>query len=66
MMVVVMVATVIVPAKEIFARGVSENILCVACMIAHRNNEMINLIAKYFLTFLHELTVISSLQSNAE
>jgi hypothetical protein len=31
----------------------------------HRNNEMINLIAKYFLRFLHELTVSSGFQSNA-
>ena len=63
--VVIVVATIEIPAKEISARDVIENILCVACMIAHRNNEMIDLIAKYFSTFLHELTVISSLQSNA-
>jgi hypothetical protein len=31
---------------------------------AHRNNEMIYLIASYFFRFLHELTVISELQSN--
>ena len=31
----------------------------VACCIAARNNEMIDLIAKYFFRFLHELTVSS-------
>lgn len=31
-----------------------------------RNNEMINLIAIYFLRFLHELTVISGLQTYAD
>jgi adenine/guanine phosphoribosyltransferase-like PRPP-binding protein len=40
-----------------------DNILFRACMMTHRNNEMVNLIAKYFLRFLHELTVSSSLQS---
>ena len=33
----------------------------VACCIAARNNEMIDLIAKYFFRFLHELTVSSFL-----
>jgi hypothetical protein len=46
--VVMIVGATVVAAKEIFAREVRENILCVACIIAHRNNEMNNLIAKYF------------------
>jgi len=66
--VIVMIETIEIvatPSKEIFEETQGSDIFCVACMMAHRNNEMINLIAKYFSTFLHELTVISSLQSNA-
>jgi hypothetical protein len=31
------------------AKSVDENMVCAACMITGRNNEMINLIANYFL-----------------
>jgi hypothetical protein len=41
------------------------DILSMACIIEGRNNEINHLIAKYFSTFLHELTVISTLQTNA-
>jgi len=44
--------TVSVPKEE-------NNEILGACIIAHRNNEMKRLIAKYFLRFLYELTVIS-------
>ena len=42
------------------------DILSMACIMEGRNNEIKHLIAKYFSTFLHELTVISTLQTNAD
>ncbi len=65
MVVVVVVAIAVTPTKERFAVKPVACIFCFACMMADRNNEIRHLIAKYFLRFLHELTVISGAQTSA-
>lgn len=63
---VIVVAEIVVQATtEMVVTKRRDDITSLACMIVARNNEMIPLIAKYFSTILHELTVISSLQTNA-
>jgi len=64
-MVVKVVATAITPVDERSAVTSVVEIFCFASMMADRNNEIIYLIAKYFLRFLHELTVISGVQTSA-
>jgi hypothetical protein len=62
---VMVVAEIIVQVATVIARE-DDDILLTACILEARNNKMIYLIAKYFSTILHELTVISTLQTNAE
>jgi acyl-CoA hydrolase len=62
---VIVVAEIIMQVATVIARE-DDDILLTACILEARNNKMIYLIAKYFSTILHELTVISTLQTNAE
>ena len=62
---VIVIAEIIVQVATVIARE-DDDILLRACILEARNNKMIYLIAKYFSTILHELTVISTLQTNAK
>jgi hypothetical protein len=65
-MVVAEVAIAAQATTVLVTENIEINDICfTACMMKARNNEMIQLIAKYFITILHELTIISTLQTNA-
>ncbi len=63
-MVIVIMVTMI-EARAFDVRQEKMNIVLIAFMNEVTNSEMITLIAKYILTFLHELTISSNSQSNA-
>ena len=63
--IVVAEIVIVVQATTVVVR-IDCDMLSMACIMERRNNEINHLIAKYFSTFLHELTVISTLQTNAD
>lgn len=63
--VMVMIITGMQAVTTFGIKVLNDNKFFGACIMTGRNNEMKYLIAKYFVTFFHELTVISALQSNA-
>jgi hypothetical protein len=63
---VIVVAEIVIVVQATEVVSPDSDILSMACIIEGRNNEIKHLIAKYFSTFLHELTVISTLQTNAD
>ena len=62
---VIVVAEIVVQATTGVVERERVEYISIACILVARNNKIINLIAKYFSTILHELTVISTLQTNA-